>query len=72
MDQVAKTVAGLTRREVMTLDGQAEDVFEGEVALLDVHGDRRRDDDVVMAEIAHLATAVAGKANGGAVHLARL
>ena len=29
MDQVAKTVSGLTCREVMTLDGHAEDVFEG-------------------------------------------
>jgi hypothetical protein len=46
-------------------DEHAEDVFEGEVGLLDVHGDAGGDDDVVVAEGAHLAAAVPGEADGG-------
>ena len=61
-----------SRVEVEALDQQAEDVFEGEVGFLDVHGDGGGDDDVVVAEIAHLAAAVAGEADGGDVHLAGL
>ncbi len=37
--------------EVAALYDHAEDVFEGEVALLDVHGDVGGDDDVVVAEV---------------------
>jgi hypothetical protein len=44
----------------------AEDVFEGEVGFLDVHGDEGWDDDVVVAEVAHLAAAGAGEAEGEA------
>ena len=47
------------------LDDHAEDVFKGEVRLLDVHGDGRGDDDVVVAEVAHFAAVVAGEADGG-------
>ena len=47
------------------LDDHAEDVFEGEVGLLDVHGDVGRDDDVVVAEGAHGSAAVSGEADGG-------
>jgi hypothetical protein len=47
------------------LDEHAEDVFEGEVRLLDVHGDGRGDDNVVVAEGAHVAAVVAGEADGG-------
>jgi len=47
------------------LDEHAEDVFEGEVRLLDVHGDGRGDDDVVVAEGAHVAAVVAGEGDGG-------
>ena len=51
--------------EGAALDDHAEDVLEGEVGLLDVHGDGGRDDDVVIAEVAHLAAAVAAEADGG-------
>ena len=51
--------------EVEALDEHAEDVFEGEVGLLDVHCDGGRDDDVVVAEVAHFAAAGAGEADGG-------
>ena len=51
--------------EVEALDEHAEDVFEGEVGLLDVHGDGGGDDDVEVAEGGHLAAAVAGEADGG-------
>ena len=51
--------------EVVALDEHAEDVFEGEVGFLDVHGDGGGNDDVVIAEVAHLAAAVAGEADGG-------
>jgi hypothetical protein len=47
------------------LDEHAEDVFEGEVRLLDVHGDGRWNDDVVVAERSHVAAVVAGEADGG-------
>ena len=57
--------------EVVAFDGHAEDVFEGEVALVDVHGGGGWDD-VVIAEIVHPAAAVAGEANGDDVHLAGL
>jgi hypothetical protein len=51
--------------EVFAFHEHAEDVFEGEVGFLDVHGDGGGDDDVVVAEIAHLAAARAGEADGG-------
>ena len=51
--------------EVVALDEHTEDVLEGEVALLDVHGGGGGDDDVVVAEVAHFAAAVAGEADGG-------
>jgi hypothetical protein len=47
------------------LDEHAEDVFEGEMRLLNVHGDGRGDDDVVVAEGAHVAAVVADEADGG-------
>jgi hypothetical protein len=50
--------------EVEALDQQAEDVLEGEMGLLNVHGDRGRNDDVVIADLAHLAAAVAGEPDG--------
>jgi hypothetical protein len=46
----------------------AEDVIEGQVALLNVHRDGGGDDDVVVAERAHLAAFVAGEADGGDAH----
>jgi hypothetical protein len=55
--------------EVAVFYEHAEDVFEGEVGLLDVHRDFGGDDDVVVAEVGHFASAVAGKADGGDVHL---
>ena len=58
--------------EVEALDGHAEDVLEGEVALLDVHGGVGGDDDVVVAEVAHLSAAVAAEADGDDVQLAGL
>ena len=48
-----------------TLDEHAEDVLEGEVRLLNVHGDARGDNDAVVAEGAHFAAACAGEADGG-------
>ncbi len=51
--------------EDAALDEHAEDVLKGEVGLLDVHGDRGGDDDVVVAEGAHLAAVVAAEADGG-------
>jgi len=56
----------------VALDEHAEDVFEGEVRFLDVHGDGGGDDDVVIAEIAHLAATVAGEADGGEAGFAGL
>jgi hypothetical protein len=56
----------------VALDEHAEDVFEGEVGLLDVHGDGGRDDDVVVAEVAHFAAAGAGEADGDEVLLSGL
>ena len=50
----------------------AEDVFEGEVGLLDVHGDVGGDDDVVVAEGEHLASGASGEADGGDVLFLRL
>jgi hypothetical protein len=47
------------------LDDHAEDVLESKVRLLNVHGYSRRDDDVVIAEVTHLAAVVAGEADGG-------
>jgi hypothetical protein len=58
--------------EVEALDGHAEDVLEGEVAFLDVHGDVGGDDYVVIAEVPHLAAAVAAEADGDEVHRAGL
>jgi hypothetical protein len=58
--------------EVETLDCHAEDVLKGEVAFLDVHGDVGRDDDIVIAEVPHLAAVVAAEADGDEVHLAGL
>ena len=58
--------------EVEAFDGHAEDVFECEVALLDIHGGVGRDDDVVITEIAHLSAAVAAETDGDDVHLAGL
>ena len=55
--------------EVAALYDHAEDVFEGEVGLLDVHGDVGGDDDVVVAEGGHFPAAVAGEADGVDVHL---
>ena|ERR1700733_3188956 len=54
------------------LDEHAEDVFEGEVGLLDVDRDSRGDDDVVVAERAHLAAVVAGEGDGGDAHFSGL
>jgi hypothetical protein len=51
--------------EEAALDEHAEDVLEGEVRLLDVHGDGGGDDDGVVAERSHLAAVVAGEADGG-------
>jgi hypothetical protein len=50
----------------------AEDVFEGEVGLLDVHGDVGGNDNVVLAEGAHLAAVGSGEADGGDVLLVGL
>jgi hypothetical protein len=50
--------------EVEALDEHAEDVLQGEVGLLDVHGDGGGDDDVVICEIARFAAAVAGEGDG--------
>ncbi len=47
------------------LDEHAEDVLEGEVGLLDVHGDIGGDDDAVVAERAHFAAARTGETDGG-------
>ena len=58
--------------EVEALDGHAEDVLEGEVAFLDVHGDVGGDDDVVIAEVPHLTAAASAEADGDEVHLAGL
>jgi hypothetical protein len=58
--------------EVEGLYEHAEDVFEGEVGLLDVHGDGGGDDDVVVAEVAHFSAAGAGEADGDEVLLAGL
>ena len=46
-------------------DEHAEDMLQGEMRLLDVLGDIRRDDDVVVAQWTHEAAAVAGEADGG-------
>ena len=43
--------------EEVALGEHAEDVFEGEVGFLDVHGGGGGDHDVVVAEVAHLAAA---------------
>ena len=51
----------------MALDEHAEDVFEGEMRFLDVHGYGGGDDDVVIAEVVHFAAAVAGEADGDEV-----
>jgi hypothetical protein len=48
----------------VALDEHTEDVLKGEVRLLDVHRNGRRDDDVMVAELAHLAAAVTGEADG--------
>ncbi len=48
---------GLGFFEEEALCEHAEDVLEGEVGFLDVHGDCRGDDDVVVAEVAHFAAA---------------
>ncbi len=45
-------------------DDHAEDVLEGEVRLLDVHGNGGGNDDVVIAEGAHLTAVIAGEADG--------
>ena len=50
------------------LDEHTEDVLEGEVGFLDVRRDARGNDDVVVAEGAHLAAIVAGEADGDDVH----
>lgn len=47
-------------------------MLEREVALLDVHRHAGRNDDVVIAEGLHLASSVAGKADGGDLHLSGL
>jgi hypothetical protein len=54
--------------EAEVFDEHAEDVFEGEVRLLDVHGNGGGDDDVVVTEGAHLAAIVTREADGGDVH----
>ena len=48
----------------------AEDVFEREVRLLNVHRRRRRNDDVQIAVLGHLAAAIAAEASGCKAHLA--
>ena len=58
--------------EEVALGEHAEDVFEGEVGFLDVHGDGGGNDYVVVAEVAHLAAAGAGEADGGEVLFAGL
>ena len=50
--------------EVAALDEQAEDVLEGEVGLLDVHGGGGGDGDEVVGEGAHVTAVVAGEADG--------
>ncbi len=51
------------------LDDHAEDVLEGEVGFLDVHGGAGGDDDVVIAEGAHFAAVAAAEADGVDAHL---
>src|SRR5215469_14944120 len=58
--------------EEAALDDHAEDVFEREVGLLDVHGDFGRNGDEVIAELAHSAAARACEADGGDVLFASL
>ena len=41
----------------MPFDEHAEDVFEGKMGFLDVHGHGGGDDDVMVTEVAHLAPA---------------
>ena len=68
LDAMSATRSDGARRivcEVMAFDEHAEDVFEGEVGFLDIHGDGGGDDDVVLAEVAHLAAAVAAEADSG-------
>ncbi len=50
--------------EVEALDEHAEDVFEGEVGFLDVHGGVGWDDDVDVGEFLHDAAVVAGVGDG--------
>ncbi len=46
-------------------DQHAEDVFQGEVGLLDVHGGGGGDGDAEVAEGAHLAAVATGETEGG-------
>jgi hypothetical protein len=71
-DAMSECWSGGGGLEVETLDKQAEDVFEGEVGLLDVHGDGGWDGDEVVAEVAHSAAACSGEAYGGDLHFAGL
>ena len=50
--------------EEAAFDDHAEDVFEGQVGFLDVHGGAGGDDEVVVAVGCHFASSVAGEAYG--------
>ncbi len=54
--------------EVAALDDHAEDVFQGKVRLLDVHGGVAGDDDVEVGEGGHAAAVVAGVGDGVDLH----
>src|SRR5579862_917799 len=71
-DAVSECWSGGGGLEVEALDEHAEDVFEGEVGFLDVHGDAGGDGDEMVGEFAHLAAACAGEADCGDLHLAGL
>lgn len=67
--QMCSRGGGLLFREVIMFDGQAEDVLESEMALLNVHRYVRGDDDVVIAERAHFAATIPREADSGDPHL---